>query len=204
MFIEVGMRGLEGALSVFVPSLTLPRWYTSFPLIYWFSWSMGAMIADSYLKGEPLPFRRFSPWLFFMLFIGSYFYKPIQPFGFMFGALMTAALIVRLLNRPATVFPSQGWLGAICNHLRWTGLVSYSLYLIHQPLVTRVPRWAASLSHNQHLPHLLVYGLCLLSWPFIFGIAYLFYRYVELPSIAWGKRIIKERALKRLREGAPA
>ena len=69
--------------------------------------------------------------------------------------------------------------------LCWLGTVSYSLYLLHIPIGGRVINLGARFAHqtwSQMLVLALAVGLSLLA-------AWLFFRYVEQPAIAWSRHI---------------
>ena len=193
--VEGVMRGMMGTTMAFLPSFDIPGWFALSPLIFWFSWAIGAALADAYLKGERLPFRTFPLWLWPMLTLGCYCVLPLYAFCFMLAALSSATFIAYLLAKPAPALPSLGAFGWLFKHLSWAGTVSYSAYLIHQPLVDLVPQLAGRFFPGVTLPALVLYGLCLLSWFPILGLSYLLYRWVELPSIAWGKGVIARREL---------
>jgi peptidoglycan/LPS O-acetylase OafA/YrhL len=97
------------------------------------------------------------------------------------------------LSRPNVDGVGKRWASRAREGLRWTGVVSYSIYLIHQPFLYAIPPVLTFILHGHAVPELAMYALCLGAWFPIFGMAYLFYRYVEQPSIAWGKRIIEQR-----------
>lgn len=193
--VEIGFRGAEGIVLLYRPDWWNPAvnfswWYSEAPLTFWFSWTMGAALADAYLNGRPLPFRNVSGFLWPSLFILCYLFKPFYPFCFTLAALTSTYLIADLLSRPTLAFPSKGWLGLVLDHLRRTGIVSYSAYLIHAPILSQVPKVVTALFRGHVFPPLILYGFCLCSWPLVFALAHLLYRSVELPSIALGKRVI--------------
>lgn len=102
------------------------------PFAYWFSWSLGAFAADAFLRGRPLPFAGFSFWSWFALAAGSYLAKPLQPFTFLLFALAAAIAISKLLN---SAVPKIHLPDFCLKFLRQTGVWSYSLYLLHYPLI---------------------------------------------------------------------
>ena len=193
--IELSFRSAEGIKQFYHPWANpggdFIWWYTYMPLSFWFSWSVGAVLAEAYLKKQPLPFLKMPGWIWAVLFGVCYMVRPLFPFCFPLAALTTASVIAYLLSRPAFELPSKGWLGLPLRHLRWVGIVSYSAYLLHGPILSQVPKVVSVALHGQHLSPLLMFAACLLSWPVVIGLASIFYRFVELPSIAWGKRIIK-------------
>jgi peptidoglycan/LPS O-acetylase OafA/YrhL len=193
--IELGIRVVKAVVLISSPSVD-PEfnffwWYTDSPLAFWFSWAVGAALAEAYLKGQPLPFRNIPLWLYPVLFLVCYCVRPLYPFCFTLAALATVCLIASLLSRTSLSLPSKGGLGFSLTLLRWTGIVSYSAYLFHGPILSQVPKVVAVLFRTDQLQPLLLFGFCLAAFPFILGFSYLSYRYMELPSIALGKRIIK-------------
>jgi peptidoglycan/LPS O-acetylase OafA/YrhL len=67
------------------------------PLTYWFSWAIGAFIADEFLNSRPLSFSRISVPLLGLLVLLSYFARPLSPFFFPLSALLAAAAISKCL-----------------------------------------------------------------------------------------------------------
>jgi peptidoglycan/LPS O-acetylase OafA/YrhL len=99
-------------------------------------------------------------------------------FTFPLAAAATACVIAILARRPKTIL-KPGILARV-------GVISYSLYLIHHPLL----HYAQQLLLEQ--TRLVKFaGLSLALLP-IYGLALLTYRYVELPSIEAGKWVISK------------
>ena len=164
------------------------HWLTVLPLSYWFSWSLGAFIADAHLAGRALPFVKSSARLWLVLTVTSYFVRPLAPFFFVLVALLTATVISKLLSgyRPKIPIPH------FClDHLRQTGVWSYSIYLIHQPLVGLYALTLPLIFIKPENYLGLRFLLCAASWLVIMPLGGIWYRLFELPSIALGKRIIK-------------
>lgn len=156
------------------------------PLGYWFSWAMGAVIADAYLKKQALPFLKIHPLCWLGLAVLVDFIKPLQPFWFTAFALCGAALISRCLN--AVKPPIVGSL----KFLTVIGLWSYSIYLLHYPMLevyNNLVDWYFPQSHQSPLIFLaLMFG----TWLSIIPLAGLWYKVIELPGIALGKRLLKK------------
>lgn len=198
--VDLGVRAVQGSLSL-LPVSTLQAypgvasfldwWCSMNPFGFWFTWSIGAALADAYLKGEPLRFRNTSIWLWPALFLVCFCVKPLSPFMFPLGAISTVYIIAYLLERRPVLVPEKGIIGFAFYHLRWVGIVSYSAYLIHGPILSQIPRVVDKVLNHQHLHPLVVLAACMLAWPFIFGLSYLFFRFIETPSINWGKKVIK-------------
>jgi peptidoglycan/LPS O-acetylase OafA/YrhL len=161
------------------------------PLGYWFSWSLGAYTADAFMQGRQLPLARSSMPFWVFLIIVSYFTVLLAPFPFLLYALLTTKIFSKCLT-PANELSQESnpWLRL----LRRTGLYSYSIYLIHAPLLESLagflrdlcPRWP-----------FLIFSSCVGSWLVVMPLAGLCYRFVEQPGIALGKQIIQKLALSR-------
>ena len=191
--VEIGLRSIEALSNIPYPGWVLPRFCTGSPFYYWFSWTMGAALADAYLKKEPLPFRNRFVFVWPLLFIGCSFFQPFSFYGFTLAALSTTALMAFGLSLPRLDIGKQGWGSFPIEHIRQAGIVSYSAYLLHVPLLSQVPRFIHFVFHHQTLSPLIVFVFCLFIWIPVFALSSLFYKYVELPSIAWGKAIISRR-----------
>lgn len=157
------------------------------PLAYWFSWSIGALTADAFLKGRPLPFAKFSLPLCVLLVLMAYFVRPLSSFFFLFSAVTTAVAISkylagsRLAIRVPRFLPEQ---------LRRAGVYSYSIYLLHQPMLT----WfAMGLAYFiPAVPELVKFFCCAGFWLVIMPLAGIWYRFIEVPGVALGKRLIQK------------
>ena len=159
------------------------------PLGYWFSWALGAFIADAYLQHQPLPFIKASPILWLVLAIISYFVKPLDSFRFLLFAVVTAVVISKLLigARPKIKIPVFS-----LDILRKIGSWSYSIYLLHQPLI-RIYFFAVVgiLPGYVHFP-LTRLLLGAMTWLAVIPFSILWYKLFKLPGIALGKRIIQK------------
>jgi peptidoglycan/LPS O-acetylase OafA/YrhL len=183
------------------------------PLGYWFSWTVGARLADSFLKNEPLPFARIPlvPMLF-LTFL-SYFIRPLFPFLFVLAAMVTAIAVSRRLgpnragvagaelpigpDRSLTRLRSEatvGWqVAAPLTVFRTIGLWSYSIYLLHQPLMNAISLFISSLVPGPYRPAPATFLYFIASWLIVIPISGLWYHVFELPGIGLGKWIIQKR-----------
>jgi peptidoglycan/LPS O-acetylase OafA/YrhL len=163
-----------------------PLWLTASPFYYWFSWSIGAAVCDAYLKGKPSPLRKSSSWLWLIAALATSGFAAHE-FSFAFFALATASLIARRLSTEATQ-ESPSFFGRF---LRITGTYSYSIYLIHQPIIVAViatyKHAFAGLENNRWT----IFFAALSSWLIIFPVAAVLYYLVEKPSISLGKHLLK-------------
>jgi peptidoglycan/LPS O-acetylase OafA/YrhL len=102
--------------------------------------------------------------------------------GFLLVALCTAAVIASTVELPRAALTR-----ALCfRPLRYTGRISYGLYLYHWPLFLVLDGTRTGLT-----------GAALLGVRVgaTFGVAALSYRFVELPVRAWGRSGVRRRAL---------
>jgi peptidoglycan/LPS O-acetylase OafA/YrhL len=161
------------------------------PFYFWFSWAVGAALADAWMKGQPLPFARYPTLLWVGLLILADLFRPLNEFSFTFASLATVTVIAHFLNHATptgerrTVMP--GWLA---RSLALVGVWSYSIYLIHHPIVESWPTVVNLALPSVHLHPLLMYLCCLSVWLLILVAAWAMHRWVELPAIAIGKRAV--------------
>ena len=129
--VEVMMRSSSGIMAV-TSGIEFHAWFDYSPFFFWYSWAIGAALADAYMHGRNLPFARSSATVWLLLAIVSYLIKPLAPFSFLLFSVFTASVIAKFLNgwRPALPVPR-----AVVSHLQLLGVCSYSFYLLHQPLL---------------------------------------------------------------------
>jgi peptidoglycan/LPS O-acetylase OafA/YrhL len=163
-----------------------PAWLRGSPFFFCFSWGLGAAIADAYLSGKPLALMRIHPvvWLVPGILTSTF---PAYEFSFAFFALFTASIITRHLNQ-AQVEDKPSYLHRV---IRITGIYSYSIYLIHDPILR-----AVILFYKGHFPGIenhpfLIFAAGATSWLLIFPLSALMYYWVEKPAIALGKRALR-------------
>jgi peptidoglycan/LPS O-acetylase OafA/YrhL len=104
------------------------------PLIFWFDWGLGALLAESYHSGDKL-FKGHSLWGWWGLFVVSTFFKPTMMFAYLIATVASAIWIERLLWKEARLK------GRVYRALVALGWVSYSCYLWHQPLIGKMTYW---------------------------------------------------------------
>lgn len=185
---EIGLRGFA-AFQFASSDNHAPYWMIGAPVFYWFSWSIGAAAADAWLKRIPLPFHRVPIWFFPALMVLTSFFKPLAMFSFVFASLATVSIIRFLLDRksrPGALH--EGW---CLRHLGFVGTVSYSIYLLHFPVVALVPRIVGKLLPSHGGDPVLLMAACLACWFPVLAASWVFYQTIEKPSIAFGKRMLR-------------
>lgn len=173
------------------------------PFYFWFSWAVGAALADAWMKGQPLPFARYPTLLWVGLLILADLLRPLNEFSFTFASLATVTVIAHFLGKAklAVERPARmpRW---IARYLELIGVWSYSIYLLHHPIVEAWPTAINRALPSVHLHPLLMYLCCLSVWLLIVLASWAMHRWVELPAIAIGKRAVN--AWHRRREAAKA
>ncbi|MFN5856202.1 MAG: acyltransferase family protein [Pseudanabaenaceae cyanobacterium] len=212
--IEITCRILDG-LHLTVWDSRLSLLISCAPWIHFLSWGIGAYLAELFWRRRlniatfPLLKTRSSYWL--AAAIICYTIKPLSAFTFLLCSLGTATYIAHRLYQSSSnqlflnkldknlnrfsqyLQNSQLWqkIYQFCQqHLITAGILSYSIYLLHQPILLAVAQLLRLLPANWISPWLLFIGCCL-SWHLIILIGEKFYYFVEMPSIKLGKNLAK-------------
>lgn len=162
-------------------------------LRFWVIWSAGAFIAERFMSRRPL-FRSHMVWL---LLVGvsiplsrlTVLYAPIAIYLLtLFHAVLLEYVLLRGERRHRPNRPRA----LLHRIVVLVGISSYSLYLYHQPVI----KWLYGCLQLQDLPGggLLEASLCFIM---IATMTYFVYRWVELPSIQFGKHFYKVILAKR-------
>ena len=160
-------------------------WIAGSPLGYWFSWSIGAAAAESWLKGEAPPLARVPVWVPILLVPCCAIHRVVGEFAFLFSALISVCVINRMLKATSAGTTSPpSWIG---RHLRFAGVVSYSIYLLHLPILSKLSGILSGAGVHPFTKFLLLdacwFPALLISW--------LFYRALEIPSNNLGKQLTR-------------
>lgn len=164
-----------------------PAWLRGSPFFFCFSWGLGAAIADAYLSGKPLALMRVHPvvWLVPGILTSTF---PAYEFSFAFFALFTASIITRHLNQRGQVEEKPSYLRRV---IRITGIYSYSIYLIHDPILRAVILFYKGRFPGIENHPFLIFAAGATSWLLVFPLSALMYYWVEKPAIALGKRVLR-------------
>jgi peptidoglycan/LPS O-acetylase OafA/YrhL len=161
----------------------------SWPITTWFDWTLGAYVAERALQ-QKNAFGRHALWLALIVpaFVLSTLCKPLTIFSFTLAATGSAVvldLMVRARFRGNFVLTG----------LAFVGLISYSLYLWHQPLLSRFPVWFGRLAAPPWAASIATpLAIGLLSW--------VSYRFIErqgskLGKALWGRMASPARSVPR-------
>jgi len=157
-------------------------WLAGCPFTYIFSWSIGALIADNGIRDITIKLNK--SWIFIMILtgIGSQFIKPASTFGFMTFSMASAMMISHVHSRSVQTNWRIGKLISL-------GVASYSVYLIHQPIIQFVPKVYHYLKLDEMHP-LIVFITCVCMMVPIFWCSLIMRKVVELPSVNMGYRLL--------------
>lgn len=190
-FLEFSVRGSDGLFQMSAPDApgSQVAWLlANSPLGCWFSWTVGAWLADAWLQRRPLPLAGTPSTLWLVLALAVHFVRPLAAFQFPLFALATAAFTANHLNGKESNSRSAGRTRAV---LKKIGLWSYSLYLLHQPLLhvfSHVIVWAVPAPAR---PAPIGFLLVMVTWLIVLLLAVLWFQVIEIPAIAWGKRLLQ-------------
>jgi peptidoglycan/LPS O-acetylase OafA/YrhL len=171
-------------LNDIAPSVTSDTWFyfaTRGPLLYVFSWTLGAFMAERFRTREFWLAPSALVWLSAAAFVVATSSEKFQALGFSLAAIGSFFYMSRTITRETQGLLSQHiW----TYHFAEAGKVSYSFYLIHQPLVR-----VYCLALLKFCPHRWVVMLAAPAvWFVIFLLSQVAYRRLEKPSIAMGYR----------------
>ncbi|MDY3561938.1 acyltransferase [Gemmata sp. JC673] len=154
-------------------------WVWTFPLMTWFDWSLGALVAERSFQGRRA-FKNPGLWLpaSLLLFVLSTFYKPLTVFSFTLAALASAvALDASLYVR---------WKSWWAWGLVFIGTISYSLYLWHQPLIPYLINRLKTISGSSFVAWIGLVPLLLVG-------GWVSFQIFEKPAVAIGHRLRRSR-----------
>jgi peptidoglycan/LPS O-acetylase OafA/YrhL len=155
--------------------------FSKMPFIFWWiQWAAGAFLAESMFRGKTLfePNARQIGLIIVSSLICSQF-NPAYTFHIFIFVLLAIVwlqnyvLIKRKINNIELILAN-------------IGAVSYSLYLIHQPIIIQFPGWISKLpnfsfAYNQN-PFLACTLLGLVVFIITFGISLILHRKIEVPT----------------------
>ena len=156
-------------------------WLAGCPFTYIFSWSIGALIADKCIGNVTNNPNKSLISIMILIGIGSQFVKPVSTFGFMIFSVSSAIMISHIQSHTLQTNWRIGRLVSL-------GIVSYSVYLIHQPIIQLVPKVYHYCKLEIH--PLIVFITCVCMMVPIFWCSLIMRKVVELPSVNMGYRLL--------------
>jgi peptidoglycan/LPS O-acetylase OafA/YrhL len=160
------------------------------PFTFWFSWSLGAYLANLYKRNEKILFTKTQ--IFSCICITLLIHESILKNLFFTSVAITTFLL--LANEIFKQEKQNKSSTLLFRHLSYVGIYSYSFYLLHQPILNLIV--PAFKNYNT----IIFISCCILSWFGILLLSRLFYRIFEKPSINIGKKflpkIINYRSIK--------
>ncbi|MGF7081549.1 acyltransferase family protein [Mucilaginibacter sp. UYCu711] len=154
-----------------------------FMFYYWFTWCTGALLAERHREGKRL-FGRFNLLIAFASFIATMAARYFNlGFGLLTCVLAWTAFFEWLLY---AVINLETRLNKV---LAMIGMVSYSIYLIHQPILIEVLPWFNHLGPGAYWAIIKPIPIFIL----IYIISCFTYKYIELPAIQAGYFVRKRK-----------
>jgi peptidoglycan/LPS O-acetylase OafA/YrhL len=201
---RAGWRGCflaAGALSIIWRVITLWIWglpenavspAMASPFNTWIDWMLGAWIAECYRDGRrAFPSSRVLPFVTLFCFLVTTIYRPLTLFSFFLASLTSALWLDQMLNRKAPgIARSEDLSFHLGKGIAWFGVISYSLYLWHQPILVHwhdfVEKFLGSRLNHPVCVLLSVGGAALGATV----IAYFLYHFLEKPCIQLGRLLL--------------
>jgi len=155
---------------------------------YWFSWSIGVYLADSFLNRKINVFSRIRFDIIALLAFLCPLFRPTAPFAFLMFSILTCVAIDRFISKQWVV-PDFGNMKYLWNHLSSLGVISYSFYLIHQPFMFLIEKILRRVPFDYMTNDLIVFFIYSLSYPIIFYFSTRSYKYLEKNFIKLGANL---------------
>jgi peptidoglycan/LPS O-acetylase OafA/YrhL len=152
-----------------------------FTLNYWWSWCIGAYVADRYVSGKKPLLKKIPLFVCLGLVLLTWAWEPTSHFLFTVVAFSTAVWLTHRLSssKPTQNQSKASFLNFLSKPLTTLGLCSYSFYLVHQPILLMSARGFEDFQIHDitvRFAWFMFYGLV------IFGVSLCSYRWIEMSS----------------------
>lgn len=173
----------------------LPLFISASPFGYLFCWCLGAYLAENYRNKKQSPILEKVPFLvaLFVVLLSTQF-LPSSTFSFLGFSLLGAIAVQRYISgKWKTPLPTGSSIkNKIWAHLSFLGTISYSFYLIHQPIIGQTKSllekyWKSSIHETPHQS----YPFVLLWYPILLLLSWIMYKIIELPAAKFGKKVTR-------------
>lgn len=190
--LEVFIR-IVVAIHGVITDTPFPRFISASPFAYWLSWSLGAYLCECFLKGKRSRLFAMRLDIVTILSFVSPFFKVTAPFTFLSFAWLTAIVIDRFLSEKWSVSKIQEkrLLRTFWSHFNFLGIISYSFYLFHQPIVLLTDKILNQIFSDTFVHPMLKFSVCMIWYPIVLLLSFVIYKAVEQPSIVIGKIVWK-------------
>ncbi len=185
--LEVAIQ-LSSSITGLVSDIPLPTFVIFSPFAFWFSWSVGAYLCDCFMANRTSRLFRLRFDFMCVISFALPLFKPTAPFAFLAFSLLTAIAIERLMTEKWKL-PQHRYFKIFWSHLSFLGIVSYSFYLFHQPIVGLTRMVFENLVPGVFIHPLFKYLVCLAWYPLILLLSHILYRLIEKPSLSLGKLV---------------
>ena len=154
--------------------------YNKFLFKNWITWVLGAYVAECYHKN--MKFYNGNWWSVLFISVAIIISKAFSIYWelnvYLFSILY-AIILDKFLREEINLYP---FANRIFNFISFVGVISYSLYLIHQPFLSELMNLFSFGTGNAFLSFTLTFA-------FLTAVSYGVYLIVEKPSIATGRKI---------------
>ncbi|MGL4514490.1 MAG: acyltransferase family protein [Lacipirellulaceae bacterium] len=167
-------------------AIFLARGLVPSPFAFWLCWALGAYLAECWRRDRETPFARWPLTAVLLATLATTLWKPVSEFNFLGYSLVSAVLLDRFLSGRLRA-PERGIAGLAWSHLGLLGVVSYSFYLLHQPLgSTAVFQVSNLLAPGGDIHPYAKLAISVAIYPALLGLSYAAYQLVERTSVRAG------------------
>ncbi|OON67176.1 acyltransferase family protein [Hymenobacter sp. CRA2] len=177
-----GLAILAMGLGIALQTRSEALWLSALNL--WIVWALGAYLGEKFFYQQ----RIYTGSGYYLLM--AYLLLTLSRLTIvyvLFGRILFSVFFIYVidwyLHRPAKA--GAAFSGALARFTALVGVYSYSIYLFHQPSLQQLIEF---FSHGQQ-NKLVLTGAVALSFGVVLGLSYCTYRWLELPSIHWGKQL---------------